>query len=110
LVDYDNPETLAIAADDVYCCLGTTIKKAGSKEAFRRVDYVYPIELAKQTLAKGATGFFLVSAIGANKRSAIFYSRVKGELEEDLSALPFKTIGVVRPSLLMGTRSEFRLG
>jgi len=110
VVDYDKPETLAIAADDVYCCLGTTIKKAGSKEAFRRVDYAYPLELAKQTLTKGATGFFLVSAIGADKHSAIFYSRVKGELEENLSALPFKKIGVVRPSLLMGTRTEFRLG
>lgn len=110
VIDYEKPETIAIAADDVFCCLGTTINKAGSKEAFRKVDYVYPIELAKQTLAKGATGFFLVSAIGANKNSAIFYSRVKGELEQDLSALPFKTIAIVRPSLLMGIRSEFRLG
>ncbi len=110
VVDYDRPETLAIAADDVFCCLGTTIKKAGSQDAFRKVDFVYPMELAKQTLAKGAIGFFLVSAIGANKDSSIFYSRVKGELEETLRQLPFKTLCIVRPSLLIGTRTEFRLG
>ena len=97
-------------ASDVFCCLGTTIKKAGSREAFYKVDFTYPYELAKRALKEGAQRFFLVSALGANKKSGIFYNRVKGELEDQLSFLDYRTIYIFRPSLLLGKRNERRPG
>ncbi len=96
--------------DEVFCCLGTTIKKAGSQEAFRQVDQVYPLELARQALAKGAGRFLIVTAMGANPKSSIFYNRVKGELEASLASLGFGSLEIFRPSLLMGERKETRLG
>lgn len=96
---------------DVYCCLGTTMKKAGSKEAFRKVDYTYPFELAKVAAARGASQYLLVTAMGANKGSLFFYNRVKGEVEETVSKISqYKSIHVFRPSLLLGHRKEDRLG
>jgi uncharacterized protein YbjT (DUF2867 family) len=92
-------------ADDVFCCLGTTIKKAGSQAAFRAVDYYAVLSLAKA----GGARFFLVSSLGADARSAVFYSRVKGEIEASAAQLPFEAVFILRPSLLLGDRGEFRL-
>ena len=111
VVDFDHLQDLAApAVDDFYCCLGTTIKQAGSQEAFRTVDLVYPVTLAHIALAAGATRCFVVSAMGANPASHVFYSRVKGELEAELARLPFRTVVALRPSLLDGERREFRAG
>lgn len=97
-------------ADDIFCTLGTTIKKAGSQEAFYKVDYTYPMELAKRGLKANAQRFFLVTALGANMNSSNFYSRVKGELEDKISFLNYRTIYIFKPSLLRGNRKESRLG
>lgn len=112
LVDFDTlPEQQLPAVDDVFCCLGTTMKKAGSKEAFREVDFLYPYGLAQKALEQGAKQYLLVSAMGANRRSFFFYNRVKGEVEENISKLSaYKTIGIFRPSLLLGEREETRTG
>lgn len=107
--DFDHPNGLLTQADDIFCCLGTTIKKAGSKEAFRKVDYQYPMDIAQLGLANGARQFALVTAMGADAESSIFYNRIKGELERDLTALNYPTLLIFRPSLLFGDRSENRL-
>jgi uncharacterized protein YbjT (DUF2867 family) len=100
----------AFAVDKVLCALGTTIRAAGSQAAFRRVDHEYPLEAARLALAGGATHYLLVSAMGANATSRVFYNRVKGEVERDLRALPFRSLTIARPSLLLGDRAERRLG
>jgi uncharacterized protein YbjT (DUF2867 family) len=99
-----------VPADDVFCCLGTTIKKAGSQEAFRRVDYEYPLHLAELQLQGGSQQFLLVSAIGADASSSIFYSRVKGELEAALQKLGYKSLHIFQPSFIAGPRQEKRVG
>jgi uncharacterized protein YbjT (DUF2867 family) len=99
-----------VPADDVFCCLGTTIKKAGSQEAFRRVDYEYPLHLAELQLEGGSQQFLLVSAIGADASSSIFYSRVKGELEDALKKLGYKSLHIFQPSFIAGPRKEKRVG
>lgn len=99
-----------LKADDWFCALGTTIKQAGSQEAFRKVDYDYPLALGKQAAASGAEQFLLVSSIGASSASSIFYSRVKGEIERDLCQLGLPKLHVFRPSLLLGERTEHRRG
>ena len=108
LVDFAHIADLVPRVDDVYCCLGTTIKKAGSQAAFRRVDHDYVVALAQAAKQAGARRFLLVSSLGANSRSRIFYSRVKGEAERDVSAVPFKAVHIFRPSLLLGERAESR--
>lgn len=97
-------------ADDIFCTLGTTIKNAGSQDAFYKVDYTYPMELAKRALKSGAKRFFLVTALGSNMNSRNFYSRVKGELEDKISFLNYRTIYIFKPSLLRGDRKESRPG
>jgi uncharacterized protein YbjT (DUF2867 family) len=94
----------------IVCALGTTIKKAGSQERFRRVDHDYPLAAARLGLRQGARHFLLVSALGANARSRIFYNRVKGAVEDAIRALPYRSVTIMRPSLLLGERGEFRLG
>ncbi|WP_017725892.1 NAD(P)H-binding protein [Halalkalibacterium ligniniphilum] len=96
--------------DDVYCALGTTIKKAKTKEAFRKVDYEYPLLVARLAKEKGAAQYVIVTAMGSSSMSSFFYSRVKGELEEALQEVGYKALKIFRPSLLLGERSEFRLG
>ncbi|WP_422124198.1 oxidoreductase [Planococcus sp. X10-3] len=96
--------------DDVFCCLGTTIKKAGSKNAFRRVDYEFPTKLATLAKSAGAQKFLVISAMGADSRSNIFYNRVKGQMEDRLKKLDLPALHIFRPSLLLGDRKEFRLG
>jgi uncharacterized protein YbjT (DUF2867 family) len=100
----------ALKADDVFCCLGTTMKKAGSKSAFRKVDFDYPLELAQLSYEQGAKQFFLVSALGANKNSSIYYNQVKGEIEEAIAKVGFRSTHILRPSLLLGDREEQRSG
>lgn len=97
-------------ADDVYCCLGTTIRTAGSQEAFREVDYSYPLAIARGAQLHGAKQFLFVSAMGADAHSSVFYSRVKGELEAAIAALGYHAAIAFRPSLLAGDRREQRLG
>jgi uncharacterized protein YbjT (DUF2867 family) len=95
---------------DVFCALGTTIRKAGSQAAFRHVDLELPLRSAKAALQAGAEQFVVVSSVGADAASKNFYLRTKGELERELARLPFKAIHILRPSLLIGKRAEFRLG
>ena len=96
--------------DHVFCCLGTTMKNAGSREAFRRVDHDYVVHLAAAARAAGARTFALVSAVGARKDARTFYTRVKGETEDAVAALGFPACIIIRPSLLIGARDERRLG
>ncbi|SNS18005.1 Uncharacterized conserved protein YbjT, contains NAD(P)-binding and DUF2867 domains [Noviherbaspirillum humi] len=112
MVDFDHLDRHAgeFDADAVICALGTTLRAAGSRPAFRRVDHDYPLALARAARARGARHFLLVSAAGADPRSMIFYNRVKGELEQALRALDFPSLTIVRPSLLLGERSEHRPG
>lgn len=97
-------------ADDVFCCLGTTIKQAGSQAAFRRVDHDFVVALAHAGLRAGAHQFLLVSAIGADPTSRVFYSRVKGETETAVGQLHYRSTQIFRPSLLLGQRREVRVG
>jgi uncharacterized protein YbjT (DUF2867 family) len=113
VVDFDEPGSYRdhLAVDDVFCCLGTTIKQAGSQAAFRRVDFEIPLAVAKQSLAAGAKRYLIVTAVGADAASSIFYNRVKGELEQELRALPFPDgVKIFHPSLLLGERAEPRAG
>lgn len=91
--------------DEVYLALGTTIKAAGSQAAFRAVDYEANLAVARAARDAGALRLGLVSAVGANARSRVFYKRVKGELEEALKTLGFEALVVARPSLLRGDRA-----
>jgi uncharacterized protein YbjT (DUF2867 family) len=112
IADFDSIESQKekLVADDIFCCLGTTIKSAKSKEAFRKIDFDYPLLIAKLTKALGAKQFLLVSALGANKASSVFYNKVKGEIEEAISSIGFESCHVFRPSLLLGSRIEKREG
>lgn len=91
-------------ADEVYLALGTTIKVAGSQEAFRAIDFDANLAVAKAALAAGVKRVGLVSAMGADSGSKVFYSRVKGELEDALANMPFQGLVIARPSLLIGDR------
>ncbi|PYI51599.1 NAD-dependent epimerase/dehydratase family protein [Paenibacillus flagellatus] len=95
---------------DLFCALGTTIKKAGSQAQFRKVDLDYPLRLGEIGARAGARSYSLVSAMGANAKSGVFYNRVKGETEERLAALGPSAFYAFRPSLLLGERDEFRFG
>lgn len=94
----------------VFCCLGTTIKTAGSQAAFREVDYEYPLALAKAAAAAGVKRYLVVSSVGAGVQASSFYLRVKGELEQGLRTLPFEALHIFQPSLLLGPRQEVRPG
>jgi uncharacterized protein YbjT (DUF2867 family) len=95
---------------DVFCCLGSTLRTAGSRAAFRRVDHDFVVALGRWALSVGARRLIVVSALGADPRSRVFYNRVKGETERDLRALGLPSLVLARPSLLVGDRTEFRLG
>lgn len=110
VVDFDSLELSNVEVDDVFCCLGTTINKAGSKENFRKVDFTYPVNVAEWSLSHGASQFILNSSMGADNSSTIFYNQVKGEVEKVIASLGFKACYIIRPSLLLGPRKEFRLG
>jgi uncharacterized protein YbjT (DUF2867 family) len=112
VVDFDAlpPDAPWWAVDAVVCALGTTIRAAGSQDAFRRVDHDYPLAVARLAQRHGARTFVLNSAMGADAGSRIFYNRVKGEVERDLAAVGFVSLTYVRPGLIGGEREEFRLG
>lgn len=110
LAEMEQHKDMLSGVEDVYCCLGTTIKKAGSRQAFRKVDYDYPLLMARLAKENGVQRFLIISSMGADASSKMFYSRVKGELEEALRALALPSTAVFRPSLLLGERKEFRLG
>jgi uncharacterized protein YbjT (DUF2867 family) len=109
-IDFDELEIAGaiLTADDVFCCLGSTIRKAGSQDAFRKVDFTYPNKLAALTQHLGASQFLLVSSLGADAHSKIFYNRVKGETEEAIRKISFNGLHIFRPSLLLGQRQEQR--
>lgn len=99
-----------LRCDDAFCCLGTTIKQAGSRENFRAVDHAAVLAFAWAARRNGARRFFVVSALGADSRSRVFYNRVKGETEEALQVLGFRTLAIFRPALLLGARPQPRFG
>jgi uncharacterized protein YbjT (DUF2867 family) len=111
-VNFDQLESLFLPCkvDHAFCALGTTIKKAGSQDAFRLVDHDYVLRLGRFCVKHGIPKFLVVSAMGANSSSSVFYNRVKGEMEVAVSQLPISSILIFRPSLLMGHRKEFRSG
>jgi len=104
----ERPDLLAV--DHVVCALGTTMKKAGSKAAFRAVDLDLPVSVARLARAQGARHFLVVSAVGADARSLFFYNRVKGQLEQALRRLDYPSLTIARPSILLGDRREHRPG
>jgi uncharacterized protein YbjT (DUF2867 family) len=112
VVDFDNLDqhVQKLKTDIVFCCLGTTIKQAGSRHNFWKVDHDYVLSLARITRQAGAKKFLLVSALGANRNSSFFYNEVKGKLEEAIGAVGFEHYHILRPALLLGNRSETRPG
>ncbi|WP_372996474.1 NAD-dependent epimerase/dehydratase family protein [Marinobacter sp.] len=109
-IDFDKLEDHAelFDVDVIICCLGTTIKKAGSQEQFRKVDLGYPLKAGELGRFYGVRAFILMSAIGASSSSTIFYNRVKGELEDALKGLDYPYLSLYHPSLLLGDRKEQR--
>lgn len=112
LVDFDKLDQFKdqISGQDFFCCLGTTMKKAGNKESFYKVDFTYCYELGKIAAQLNAQSFNIVSAIGADPDSSIFYSSVKGKLEEAITNLNIIHLNIFHPSILLGDRTEFRFG
>jgi uncharacterized protein YbjT (DUF2867 family) len=107
--DLDKYEDL-FSVDVVFCTLGTTMKKAKSKDNFVKVDFDYPVNAAKIAKRQGVSQFFIVTAMGANQHSSIFYNQVKGNVEAALRQLNFPSLYIIRPSLLLGKRDEGRFG
>ena len=110
--DFENKDSIQHIkkAEHVFCCLGTTIKKAGSKSAFKFVDYDIPLLFGRWAENISATSFSIVTAMGANPSSKIFYNRTKGLIEEEIKQLKIPTIQIFQPSLITGKRKEFRAG
>jgi uncharacterized protein YbjT (DUF2867 family) len=102
------PEVLTWGVDAVICALGTTKGKAGSNEAFRQVDYVLPLAFARLAHQQGAETFALVSAIGADASSSFFYPKTKGEVERDIKLVGFRSLTILRPSIIGGKREDSR--
>ena len=94
--------------DDAFCSLGTTMKQAGSRENFKKVDYEYVVALASLVKQSGASKFIVISAMGANSKSAVFYNKIKGMTEDALKDIGFTQLIILRPSLLLGERAEKR--
>ncbi len=111
-IDFDKLESTdsIFSCDVVYCCLGTTIKIAKSKEAFKKVDFTYIVNSAIAAKKQGVKKFLVVSALGVDANSPIFYNQVKGETENALKQIGFESLQIYRPSLLLGDRKEFRIG
>jgi len=111
-VDFNNLSKLKLdhQIDMAFCCLGSTIKKAGSKQAFQKVDHHYPLLFADWAKQHGSESFACITAVGANHLSKNFYLKVKGDAEHDLIQKGFRHLWLIRPSLLLGPRDEFRLG
>ena len=109
-VDFDdlgsNPGLFAV--DHIICAIGTTLRQTPSRDDYRRIDYGYPIEAAKLGKSQGVTHYLVVTAVGASSRSRLFYNRLKGEVEDGLTSIGFRSLTIARPSVLMGDRSESR--
>ena len=112
IIDFEKPETYQdfVKGDDFFCTIGTTIKKAGSKPAFKKVDFGYPKQFATIALRHKVKQFLIVSSLGADANAANFYLKTKGEIEAFLKQCTFESVTVLQPSLLLGNRTEFRLG
>jgi len=110
IFDFEHPDRTLVKADDIFCCLGTTIKKAGSEEAFKKVDLDYPVKIAEFAKINGARKYLIVTAMGADTKSVFFYNRIKGEVQEKLAAMKFESLHILQPSLLLGNRKEERAG
>ena len=112
IIDFDKPETYKelVVGDNFFCTIGTTIKKAGNKEAFRKVDFEYPKQFAAFTLQNKVKQFLIISSLGADANSGNFYLKTKGEIQDFLKDCNFESVAVLQPSLLLGNRTEFRLG
>lgn len=112
VVDFDQLDqyTDIFKGDAVFCCLGTTMKKAGSEAAFRKIDYEIPMQIGQLAKAAGIPKYLIVTAMGADTKSYFFYNRVKGEIERDLAGLNFEQLSILRPGLLLGNRPESRWG
>ncbi|MBZ0243775.1 MAG: oxidoreductase [Bacteroidales bacterium] len=111
IIDFDQPQSADFEGGDYFfCCLGTTIKKAGSQEKFQQVDLHYVDMLAKFSADAGFSSFAVISSVGANKNSGNFYQRTKGLMEEAVSQYSFDKVLIFRPSLILGPRKEFRFG
>ncbi|HEY4618897.1 MAG TPA: NAD(P)H-binding protein [Flavobacterium sp.] len=112
VIDFDKPETYKdlVQGDDFFCTIGTTIKKAGSKEAFRKVDFEYPRQFATFALQNKVKQFLIISSLDADANSGNFYLRTKGEIQDFLKGCSFESVSILQPSLLLGHRTEFRLG
>ncbi|QKG80134.1 NAD(P)H-binding protein [Tenuifilum thalassicum] len=108
-VEFNKDFTIGEGVDDVYICLGTTMKKVGSKEAFKAVDMDLVVDVASKAYDAGVKRLLVVSSIGANPNSSNFYLQTKGEMEEKVKSFNFELVAVVRPSMLLGERKEFRL-
>jgi uncharacterized protein YbjT (DUF2867 family) len=112
VVDFEHLTSASrfFAVDQIICALGTTMKQAGSRRAFRKVDLRYPLTAAHLGVEKRVSHFLVVSSIGADPRSLIFYNRIKGELEKGLKALRYRSLTIARPSVLLGRRDRPRTG
>jgi uncharacterized protein YbjT (DUF2867 family) len=110
LIDFDQLENYSneIAADDIFCCLGSTKSKTPDLTIYRKIDYEYPLQVAKFAKDNGSSQFLLISSMGANPSSTIFYSKIKGEIENAIEKVNFNSFIILRPSLLLGSRNESR--
>lgn len=108
VVNYDQLTLAAEADGDFFCCLGSTIKKAGSQQAFRLVDEKYVVRFAEEAKRSGARCLVVISAIGADPKSSVFYNRVKGQMEDSVRRVGLRSVYILRPSLLLGERKEKR--
>ena len=112
IIDFDKPETYKelVVGDDFFCSIGTTIKKAGSQDAFRKVDFEYPKQFASLAQQNKVKQFLIITSLGADANSSNFYLKTKGEIQDFLKNCAFESISILQPSLLLGNRTEFRLG
>jgi uncharacterized protein YbjT (DUF2867 family) len=112
IINFDKPEDFQnfVVGDDFFCTIGTTIKKAGSQDAFRKVDFEYPKVFATIALQNNLKQFLIISSLGADAHSGNFYLKTKGEIQDFLKNCNFESVSVLQPSLLLGNRTEFRLG
>ena len=110
IIDFENPEIFKeIQGDDLFCCLGTTMKKARNKDNYRKIDFDLPVNIAKSA-ESSISNFVFISSIGASKSAKTFYLQLKGQTEEKLQEILGDKLVVIRPSLLLGKRKEFRFG
>ena len=112
IIDFDKPDTYKelVVGDDFFCSIGTTIKKAGSQDAFRKVDFEYPKQFASLAQQNKVNQFLIITSLGADANSSNFYLKTKGEIQDFLKNCAFESISILQPSLLLGNRTEFRLG